>query len=240
MLTSLIDLVLPTSCGGCGEPPGPDRRFGGVCPRCVTALDAVAGPVRPTPAPPGLPPCVALAEYHGPLRELILSYKDRGRRDLARPLGAGLARAVLAAAGTGGRPLILVPVPDTAAAARARLGDHMLRLTRHAAISLRGSGRRVRVARPVWARPRVDSTHLDRAGRADAAEHAFAVRAWRVGAIARAAPGTVVLVLDDVLTTGATLAAVSNRLAAAGVEVSAGITLAATRLRFPPEPNSTH
>ncbi|TBL30065.1 hypothetical protein EYA84_23355, partial [Verrucosispora sp. SN26_14.1] len=79
--------MLPADCAGCRE-----RRSGlrhGVCPDCVATLGALRpGPVRPVPAPPGLPPCHALGPYGGPLREILLAYKDHGRHGLARPLGA--------------------------------------------------------------------------------------------------------------------------------------------------------
>ncbi|MEV1146442.1 ComF family protein, partial [Micromonospora sp. NPDC049799] len=103
----LTDLVLPVECAGCRE-----RRPGlrhGVCPECVaTVHDLRPRPVRPTPAPPGLPPCVALGPYAGPLREMLLAYKDHGRHGLARPLGALLAEVVAAAVGPV-RPVLLVP-----------------------------------------------------------------------------------------------------------------------------------
>ncbi|MGC1213538.1 MAG: ComF family protein, partial [Micromonospora sp.] len=127
----LTDLVLPAACAGCGDrPPGMRHGF---CPRCVEELESLRpAPARPTPAPPGLPPCVALGPYAGALREGLLAYKERGRHGLARPLGALLAEVVAAAVGTTG-PVTLVPVPDTARAARARYGDHLDRLARHAA-----------------------------------------------------------------------------------------------------------
>jgi predicted amidophosphoribosyltransferase len=176
----------------------------------------------------GLPPCVALGDYGGPLRELILAYKERGRRGLSAPLGDALAAVVLSSVGVRA-PLALVPVPDTAAAARARHGDHMLRLARRAARCLRRCGLPAFVCSPLRARPRVDSVHLDRTGRARAARDAFVPRPRRMAAL-RAA-GLPVVVVDDVLTTGATVAAVAGRLAAEGVPVVYAAVLAATRRR---------
>ncbi|MEU4776761.1 ComF family protein [Micromonospora sp. NPDC023633] len=220
----LTDLVLPVECAGCRE-----RRPGlrhGVCPECVTALGALRPrAVRPTPAPPDLPPCVALGPYAGPLRETLLAYKDHGRHGLARPLGALLAEVVAAAVGEV-RPVTLVPVPDTAAAARARYGDHLGRLTRHCADRLRRAGWPVRVRRPLRALPRPDSVTLDSAGRAAAAEAAFRVRP-RVPS----GPETAVVVLDDILTTGATLAAVGRALTASGLSPTVAAVLAATEKR---------
>ncbi|MEV1332891.1 ComF family protein [Micromonospora costi] len=220
--------MLPADCAGCRQ-----RRPGlrhGVCPECVTALEALSPrPVRPTPAPEGLPPCVALGTYGGPLREALLAYKEHGRHGLARPLGALLAGVVATGVGPA-RPVTLVPVPDTAAAARARYGDHLDRLARHCADRLRRAGWPVRVLRPLRALPRPDSVTLDSAGRAAAAQAAFRLRragwAGRDGARADA-----VVVLDDILTTGSTLAAVSRALTATGRAPSVAAVLAATQKR---------
>ncbi|BCJ64308.1 ComF family protein [Polymorphospora rubra] len=223
---ALTDLVLPASCAGCRADRTPLRA--GACAACAADLQALrAGPVRPTPAPPGLPDCVALGPYAGVLRESLLSYKERGRHGLARPLGRLLAEVVATAVGPD-RPVLLVPVPSTARAARARHGDHLGRLTRHAARRLRGAGWRVRVARPVRALPRPDSAELTSAQRARAAGAAFRLRSPSVRAVAA---GRRVVVLDDIVTTGATLAAVTTLLAAAGVRVDAAAVLAATRKR---------
>ncbi|MFG1839366.1 ComF family protein [Micromonospora sp. DT228] len=224
----LADLVLPATCAGCRE-----RRPGlrhGVCPACVAALGALRpGVVRPTPAPPGLPSCVALGPYAGPLREALLAYKEHGRHGLARPLGALLAEAVAAAVGVA-RPVALVPVPDTAAAARSRYGDHLDRLARHCAARLDQGGWTARVHRPLRALPRPDSLSLDSAGRAAAAEAAFRPRATASrGRAAGAAP--VVVLLDDIVTTGVTLAAATRVLSATGWVPSVAVVLAATQKR---------
>ncbi|RKN38107.1 ComF family protein [Micromonospora endolithica] len=220
--------MLPVECAGCRE-----RRPGlrhGVCPRCVAILhDLRPGPVRPDPAPPGLPPCVALGPYAGPLREVLLAYKDHGRHGLARPLGALLAE-VVAAAVDPARPVLLVPVPDTAAAARARYGDHLGRLAGHCARRLRTAGWAVRVHRPLVARPRADSVTLDSAGRAAAAQAAFRVRPRRA---APPAGSAAVVLLDDIVTTGATLAAVAGALRATDRSPTVAAVLAATRKRRP-------
>ncbi|MCX4474197.1 ComF family protein [Micromonospora sp. NBC_01655] len=222
--------MLPVECAGCRDRPAAVRR--GFCPRCQAALEELGPrPVRPTPAPAGLPPCVALGPYAGPLREALLAYKERGRHGLARPLGGLLAEVVADAVG-GPRPVLLAPVPDTAAAARARYGDHLGRLARHAAVRLRRAGWPVRVVRPLRALPRPDSATLDRAGRARAAESAFRPRAGTAVPRSRAgAPAPVVVLLDDIVTTGVTLAAAARGLRAAGLAPQAAAVLAATQKR---------
>jgi predicted amidophosphoribosyltransferase len=232
VLAALADLVLPAECAGCRTPHVPLRR--GACASCAAALSALRPRVvRPSPAPAGLPPCVAAGEYAGPLREAVLAYKERGRASLATPLGALLAEAVAAAAGGTRRPVLLVPVPSTAAAVRARHGDHVRRLADRAARTLRRAGWSAAVARPVRALPKPDATHLDSAQRAIAAAAAFAPRTARLGATRRAAAGRAVVVVDDIVTTGATLAALTAILRGAGVPVDVAALIAATRRRHP-------
>lgn len=236
----LADLVLPVRCVGCGR-----VEVGQLCPSCTGALSAlVPVPAMPTPAPPGLPPCVALGAYDGVLRDLLLGYKERGAHRLAGPLGDALAIGVAAVAirlgYTRGVPLVLLPVPSTAAAVRQRHGDHMARLSRRAAGCLEASGWPAAVTTAVTARPRPDSTHLDAASRAAAAAGAFRQRPNQVRRLADAQrAGALVIAVDDVITTGATLAALTGRLAESGVRVSAAATLAATIRRNPPAGSAT-
>ncbi|GIG86077.1 ComF family protein [Plantactinospora endophytica] len=226
VLAELTDLVLPAECAGCRGERLPLRQ--GTCPACVAALGALRPTaVRPTPAPPGLPDCVALGSYQGALRESLLAYKERGRHGLARPLGRLLAEVVAEAAGNR-RPLLLVPVPATARAVRARHGDHLRRLARHATARLRAAGWPVAVAQPLRALPRPDSATLDSAGRAAAASEAFRLRAGRLRVVRCSAAGRAVVLLDDIVTTGVTLAAVTGRLEQAGIPVYAAAVLAAT------------
>jgi predicted amidophosphoribosyltransferase len=233
--SGLVDLVLPAACPGC-RAPGAAR----LCGECRESLSRLrAHPVRPTPAPPGLPPCVAMGGYQGVLREVLLAYKERGRYPLARLLGDLLAGSVLGAlAATGhraGTPVLLVPVPDTPSAARERYGDHMRRLAGHAADRLNRSGWPAGVAVPVTARPRPDSAHLGAAGRLAASAGAFAPRTSALRRVIDAQRrGTVTITVDDIVTTGATLAALACLLDSHGIRVPAAAVLAATRRRSVP------
>ncbi|GAA4681004.1 hypothetical protein Prum_051670 [Phytohabitans rumicis] len=230
-MAGLVDLVLPAACAGCEAERVPLRY--GVCAECAAELeDLRPGPTSPTPVPAGLPPCTALGPYDGVLREVLLAYKERGRHGLAVPLGALLADVIASAAGGDPLGVLLIPVPTTARAARARHGDHMGRLARRAADRLRRAGWPTAVARPLRALPKPDSAELDAAGRAAAAESAFRLRAGRAAALRRAAAGRRVVVLDDIVTTGVTLAAVARCLAAIDIPVDGASVIAATRLRY--------
>jgi predicted amidophosphoribosyltransferase len=227
MLSALIDLVLPAACAGCAV----EGVAAPLCADCVAALAGVRPQrVRPDPEPPDLPRTYALAAYGGALRSALLQYKERGRHALAAPLGEHLA--TVAARGGAGGPVLLVPVPATTAAARRRQGDHVVRLADRAARILRRRDMPAAVAGALRALPRADSVELSAAARADAAVTAFTIRPRRLPAIRTAAArGVTVVLVDDIITTGATLAAANTQLAKAGVPVSFAAVLAATQRR---------
>ena len=235
LVAGLADLVLPSACAGCGAERVP-LRFG-ACAGCAAALEALTPyPTAPVPPPPGMPACSAVGPYAGPLRSALLAYKERGRHRLARPLGALLATAVLDAAVRGGGgpgvPLVIVPVPSTASAVRQRHGDHMARLASHAVRRLRTAGWQAGVAQPLRALPRPDSASLDLAGRAAVAENSLRIRTSRIPVLRRAPTmKSTLIVVDDIVTTGATVAAVTARLGEADMQVAGAAVLAATRLR---------
>ena len=235
LLAALGDLVLPGACAGCGAERVP-LRFG-TCAACAAALTAlVPFPAAPAPVPPGLPPCTAVGAYAGPLRGALLAYKERGRHRLARPLGVllagAVARAALRAGGGPGEPLLIVPVPSTAKAVRERHGDHMARLANHAVRHLREKGWRATVYQPMRALARPDSATLDAPGRVKAAENSLTIRAGRIRVLRRRMTmGGTLIVVDDIVTTGATLAALATRLEEVNMQVNGAATLAATRLR---------
>jgi predicted amidophosphoribosyltransferase len=235
LAADLADLVLPGACAGCDAERVPLRY--GTCATCAASLEALTPfATAPVPPPPGMPACTAVGPYAGPLRGVLLAYKEKGRHRLARPLGSLLAVAVAEAARRGGagpgEPVRLIPVPSTAAAVRERHGDHMARLAAHAVRRLRAAGWNAEVGRPLRALPRPDSASLDAAGRAAAAENSLRIKGAPIR-VSRRRPtmrGTLIVV-DDIVTTGATLAAVTGRLREAEMQVTGAAVLAATRLR---------
>jgi predicted amidophosphoribosyltransferase len=214
VLTKLMDVLAPTSCAGCGEPG----------PACCADCRAVWGSLREVARPPtaGLVPVYALAAYRGVARRLVLAYKERGRRDLAGSLGAALAEAVPLLPDAG-QTAWLVPVPSRRRAARVRGGPHVQRLARCCARSLTAAGRSAAAAPVLEFGPGVrDSVGLDGPQRA-------ANLAGRVGfrPVEALPPGSPVVLLDDVVTTGATAAACTRVLAASGLVVTAVLALTA-------------
>jgi predicted amidophosphoribosyltransferase len=219
VLSHLLDLLLPVDCGGCDAPGAV------LCGDCAAVLRAPFQ-VHP-PSCPATPPVYALGTYHDPLRAAVLAYKERGRRDLATPLGLALASALLqlrslhpdCGAGAGW----LVPVPSAPAAAGRRGGQHVELLARRAAAALAGAGLAAAVAPAL----RMGTGVRDSVGLAPAARRANL--AGRVLARRAGLPpvGTSVVLVDDVVTTGATAAACTLALGRTGIAVSAIVVLAA-------------
>jgi predicted amidophosphoribosyltransferase len=224
MFATLLDLVLPTRCAGCTAPGA------ALCDPCAAALSRPFWHA-PAAAPPGLPAVCAAGRYEGAVRAAILAYKERGRRELSRVLGGRLAAAVavtLAGPLAVAARVVLVPVPSRAAAARARGGDHVRRLAEQAAVALRESD----IGALVLPALRLGRTPRDAAG-LTAAERAVNVRGAFVAARLPAPPPGPVVVVDDLVTTGSTLAEVARALRVAGLPPAAAAVVAATIRRRP-------
>ena len=219
-LAGLVDLVLPSTCAGCGV-DGP-----ALCPVCAAPLRGPAHPTRPDPPPVGLPPAWAVATYAGPVRAAVVAHKEEGRRALCHPLAEALARSVGAAAAGASGPVLLVPAPSRGAAVRARGHDPTRRLARDAGALLRRDGLDLDVVTGLRVRPgTLDQAGLSAAERS--ANVAGAMRVTRPGA--RLVRGRTVVVVDDVVTSGATLAEAARSLRAAGADVAGAAVVAATR-----------
>jgi predicted amidophosphoribosyltransferase len=228
------DLVLGSSCVGCSSP----GRL--LCDACRAALDPRPAPAWPTPRPPGLTDPWAATPYDGTVRAMVLGHKEHRLLGLAGPLGDLLAVAVEAALdellpvfGEGAR-LALVPVPSRPSTVRQRGHEPTTALTRAAAARLSRPGRPA-VCVPLLRTRRglADQSGLDAEARRLNLAGAFRVHHPALRRLARDGRPVHVLVCDDVLTTGATLAEAQRALRAVGLPPLAGVAVAATRRRLP-------
>lgn len=220
---TVLGRLLPNACFLCGETSRDDP----LCPACESLLPrhdpAQACPVCALPGTGGAPCGTCLKEfppfvctycafnYAFPVRELVHALKYRGILALAPALGRRLADRC------DGDWDLLVPVPL-----------HPDRL------ALRGFNHALEIARPVARRLGMtlaaDAFERQRPGRSqaglDARERARNLRgAFR---LRREVGGLRVLLVDDVMTTGATLRELSRELAAAGAVRIANLVLART------------
>ncbi|HEY5336484.1 MAG TPA: phosphoribosyltransferase family protein [Mycobacteriales bacterium] len=210
---AIWDLVVGGACAGCGAPGRP------WCRACRTALRAAAGPPRRAdvaPPPPGLPTTWTSASYDGPVRAALLAYKERGRRELARPLGGMLAAALCRAATH--PQTVTVGIPSSPGSRRDRGYDHVGLLVRSAV----AHGAPPAAALLRWNRPTDDQAGLGVEARARNRDSALA---------ARSCAGVRIVIVDDIVTTGATLAEAARALRAAGADVLGAATVASTRRR---------
>lgn len=172
---------------------------------------------------------VAVGEYAGALRLLVNAHKEQRRFALADPLGDLLALAVLEHAPFGaGLRLLLVPVPSRSAVVRRRGHDPLLRIATRAASRLRAWGVPAGVAKVLrGVRATADQAGLGAAERSRNLTGSMALRAGRP--VRRLLAGARVVVVDDVVTTGATVREAQRALEEGGFPVLGIAAVAATR-----------
>ena len=227
-----LDLALPATCAGC------EREGAALCDDCLPALDARLHLAAGTPL--GLPgdipePLVQLewcASFGGVTRRALHRLKYAGDRRLAEPLGQAVGRR-WRRAGAGGTAF--VPVPASPDRVRDRGYDQ-------AELIAAAAGRVCGL--PVW--PILERTRqttaqfdLDRRARAGNVAGAFRLRGDgldRTSALDRAGherepdvDGAWLVVVDDVMTTGATLAACARVLMDQGALAVSAVTVARER-----------
>jgi predicted amidophosphoribosyltransferase len=208
----VLDLVLPLECGGCGVPA---TRW---CDTCSQSL--LVRPDEPRLTVPRVNPGVpvfSLGRYAGTRRNTIVAVKEHGRADLVGPLGTALRGGLrrLLTWGVVGTPLTVVPAPTRRHAARRRGGDPVTRI----ALAATSGGNEVAVVRAL----RMKALVRDSVGLSGAARQRNVTGRVRLAA---AVPGTEVLVVDDIVTTGATASEAVRVLQTSGVRVVAVLALA--------------
>lgn len=201
-----LEFLLPRACARCGKAVAPDHVWCGTCAGALPRLPTGVGPRSPA----SLATWVAEVAYEGEWEQWIhrFKYPRRGLAGLdARPDAIVSALAADAAARLPEpRPPVVIPVPIHPFRLRAR-GFHPAGVLAEAVA--RALAARCVHGALVTTRPVASQTGLDRAARRRNVHEAFAARPGF------AAPRQVVLV-DDVVTTGATLAACARALRRAG------------------------
>ena len=215
----LLDLALPATCAGCG------REGDVLCVECRPALRARAtlppgiaiGLPSETPAP--LLQLEWCAPFSGPVRRLLLGLKYAGELRAVEPLAAAIAER-WRRAGAGGDTIVHVPVHRDRK--RERGYDQAERLARAAAVLL-GLPHLAALER---GRATTAQYQLDRHRRASNVAGAFRLAD---GVAPRTMTGHWFVLVDDVVTTGATLASCASVLLDAGAIGVSAVTVARER-----------
>jgi ComF family protein len=226
-LAAAGDLLLGASCHGCGQP------WWGLCRTCRQELVG-RKPFVTTPVPPpdGFPITVTSSPYDRILRRVINAHKERQALILTRFLAERLALSVHAllaseASGLRGTRIVLVPIPSAARTVRQRGFDATRAIARLAGRRLRGQYPITTRSVLVQARPVADQAGLGAQARQQNLAGAFRLRR-------PIKTGAVVVLVDDLVTTGSSLTEAARVLREARIPVLGAATVAATvRLRSP-------
>jgi len=232
----LIDFLLPSACLGCGAriPHGHTHRL--VCTACTARLRPLPWPRcprcdHPTGTgraadsecrecrhwPPTLTRARSAVALEPPADALVHAFKYEGWKELAPLLASFMDGVRVPCAALQPEPIIM-PVPTTSARRRTR-GYNQAEVLARALSGLTG---RLAVDGLVRARGGRSQISLHPTERKANVERAFSV----VASHAESLRGGHIVLVDDVLTTGSTVAAISRVLGEAGVASVTALTLA--------------
>jgi ComF family protein len=216
-VTRALDLAFPAVCPGCAREGAP------ICDGCAPALDArlQAPPGTPIGLWGDLPPPLLQLEWAAPfagvVRDALHALKYAGEQRIAVPLGAAMARR-WSVAGDGGE--VLVPVPVHELRRRERGYDQAELLARRVA------GELGLPMTPCLVRVRATEAQF-RLGRGERAGNVAS--AFSATSDAELIRGRWVVLVDDVVTTGSTLAACGRTLLRAGAMAVSALAMARER-----------
>lgn len=193
--------------------------------------------LRAHPGGRGLPcgfPVFTGSQYVDVPRALVVAWKERSRKDISATLAVALADVLMAAVQHQHAlmpekvSVQFVAVPTRLSTRMARGGDPLCDLLHIAAGLVRHQGLPCEVRTGLLRRVR----GTDQVGLSAHERFANAERSYRIAKVP--VPGTTVVLVDDIVTTGATLATCRSLLSDAGVHVAAAATLCATKVWFEP------
>ncbi len=229
----LLALALPVDCVCCGSEDLP------LCVACERRLRLLTKePFRAEEQAPALMtvdggiilPVVAAGVYREELAQALLSFKRHGQYELKAVLAKGMGRAIAAAA-AGAGDLSLVPVPSSMGAfiKRGFSPVHLL-LAAWRQDTAGGGPPVLDVLRKSRRRAALEQLPggqkgLGRGARAARVRGSMKVPGHRHASVS----GRRCIIVDDVLTTGATLAEAARALHLSGAVVAGAVVLAATR-----------
>lgn len=231
----LLALAIPVDCVGCGTE---DQTLCVPCQRRLRLL--TRQPFRAETGAPALNsvdgavllPVVAAGVYREELAQSILSFKRHGEQQLRECLARALTGAVQAAVGDDAEGMVMVPVPTSTAAYLSRGFSPVHLLLATAGRQLPGlvvadvlAKTGLAAGGPAQLRHGPSSSGQKGLGRgARASRVRGSMRVRRAGVA-----GLRCIIVDDVLTTGATLSEAARALHAGGAKVSGAVVLAAAR-----------
>ena len=204
--------MLAPICAACRAPLDEPTR-GAVCPACWSAVTPLT-PLGCCSLPPAIALATAIGPYEGALRAIVHALKYDARPTLARHLAVRMrdaGRDVLTGAD------VVVPVPLHRSRERTRGFNQARELARHLGMPVAGALARTRKTAP--------QADLPAARRTANVRGAFT---WRPEV---PVDGAIVVVVDDVMTTGATLSACAAPLLDAGAREVRALTAARAALR---------
>jgi ComF family protein len=218
IVQNITSLLAPPVCALCGGPGQPKDEVWGVdlCAYCEAACprpaDVCARCAQPRPChrcfaePPPFDATLALFRYEDPVDQMITGLKFQGELGFARVLGTLLAQQLKCRETP--LPQCLVPMPLHPSRLRDRGFNQCEAIAAHVACRL---GVRMNARLLLRTRATLPQSGLTAAARATNLQGAFAVRSG-------CAPPPCIALLDDVMTTGHTVAAAAAVLKAAGCE----------------------
>ncbi|MBB5574163.1 ComF family protein [Rhizobium paranaense] len=220
--SALADLIYPPACAGCGTSTGAHRSL---CPACWSGIRFIERPYCEVLGSPffhdlgtGILSAEAIADppvfdrlrsaaiHDGVVRDLVLGLKYRDRTDLAPMMAGWMLRA---SDGTVAACDAIIPVPLHRARLFSRKYNQAAELACHLA---RLSDKPLLAATLLRVKRTTQQVGLGARARQDNVRGAFAIPEGRAGDVF----GRRIVLVDDVYTTGATVAAATKMLKKAG------------------------